>query len=117
MLRKAEFFTGYNSSGYPELSWHGEKAWNLDRSQPFLTFGFMYSEPAKDFGTNEDCFIYCGVNSHWEEHTLELPIIPDGMQWRIVAYTGDAQNEREGQVCKDKINLMPRSLMLLIGKR
>lgn len=117
VLRKAEFFTGYNSSGYPELSWHGEKAWNLDRSRPFLTFGFMYSEPAKDFGVSEDCFIYCGVNSHWEEHTLELPIIPAGMEWRIVVYTGDTKNERQHQICRDKINLMPRSLMLLIGKR
>ena len=77
---------------------------------PFLVFGFMYAEPKKDFGTERDCFIYCGVNSHWEEHTMELPILPGGMR----AYTGD--NEYEPQVIQGRqIRLMSRSLMVLIG--
>lgn len=117
VLRKADYFTGYNSSGYPELSWHGERAWNLDTSRPFLTFGFMYAEPAQDFRTEKDCFIYCGVNAHWEEHQLELPIIPEGMNWKIIAYTGDPDGKQKGWICYDHILLMPRSLMLLIGSR
>lgn len=117
VLRKADFFTGYNSSGYPELSWHGERAWELDMSGPFLTFGFMYAEPAADFGTAKDCFIYCGVNAHWEEHALELPVIPEGMAWRIVAYSGDPDLSRKGEICTEKVVLMPRSLMLLAGSR
>lgn len=116
VLRKSDFFTGYNSSGYPELSWHGEHAWNLDVSHPFLTFGFMYAEPAQDFGTERDCFIYCGVNSHWEEHQLELPIIPEKMNWKIVSYTGDPQNRQKETVCHQHITLMPRSLMILIAE-
>ena len=115
VLRKDTFFSGYNSSGYPELSWHGEKAWNLDSSNPFLTFAFLYAEPAADFKTDRDYFIYCAVNAHWEEHTMELPIIPEGMEWHIVAYTGDTSNQSTGEVCREKIRLMPRSLMLLLG--
>ena len=115
VLRKSDYFTGYNSSGYPELSWHGENAWEFDRSQPFLTFAFMYSEPAADFGTDKDSFIYCAVNAHWEEHTFALPIIPEGMQWRIAAYTGDPEDKCAGNICCDNVHIMPRSIMLLIG--
>ena len=32
--------------------------------EPFLCFGFMYSEPAADYGTEKDSFIYCGINEH-----------------------------------------------------
>jgi glycogen operon protein len=81
---------------------------------PFLVFGFMYAEPKKDFGTERDCFIYCGVNSHWEEHTLELPILPAGMRWHKIAYTGE--NVYEQHVIPGRqIRLMSRSLMGLIG--
>ena len=115
VIRKADYFTGYNSSGYPELSWHGETPWNFDRYSPFLTFAFMYSEPAVDFGTEGDSFIYCAVNAHWEEHTFTLPIIPAGMEWRTALYSGDPENGREGEVCRDGVTLMPRSVMILIG--
>ena len=115
VLRKGDYFSGYNSSGYPELSWHSETPWKFDRSRPFLTFAFMYSEPAADFGTKKDCFIYCAVNSHWEEHTFGLPIIPEGMEWRIIAYTGDPKNKCKGNVCRDNVKLMPRSIMVLVG--
>lgn len=113
VIKKDDFYIGNNSSGYPELSWHGEKAWNIDINSPFLTFGFMYSEPAADFGTENDCFIYCAVNSHWEEHTLELPIIPEGMNWKIYAYTGDPENKCSGDICYNDVKLMPRSVMVL----
>ena len=75
----------------------------------------MYAEPAKDFGTEKDCFIYCGVNAYWEEKTLELPVIPAGMEWRIAAYTGDPEMQYTGNVCIGNIRVMPRSVMVLIG--
>ncbi|MCF0132836.1 MAG: glycogen debranching enzyme [Blautia sp.] len=115
VIRRPDFYNGCNSSGYPEMSWHGEKAWKLDRSKAALVFGFMYSEPAKDFHTKEDAFIYCGVNAHWEAHTLELPIIPEGMNWRIVTYTGDPENSCRGEIKRDSVTLMPRSLIVLLG--
>lgn len=48
VLRRSDFFCGENSTGYPELSFHGEKPWELDTSNPLLTFGFMYAEGAAD---------------------------------------------------------------------
>ncbi len=114
ILRRTDFFTGTNSTGYPELSFHGEKPWQLDMYSPFLTFGFMYAESAADYDVPADSFIYCAVNAHWEPHTLELPIIPAGMEWHVVAYTGDAA--LDGSSSDGTAELMPRSLMLLIAQ-
>ena len=117
-VRGNRFFTGHNSSGYPELSWHGTKPWEFDRYSPFLTFGFMFAEPKADFGTKKDSFIYTGVNAYWEPQTMELPIIPEGMKWRVVVYTGDPAGKMKGKIIKDgKIELMPRSLMIVIGSK
>ena len=77
----------------------------------------MYSEPAKDFGTEKDCFIYCGVNAHWESHTLELPIIPEGMHWKVLTYTGDPEDRLPGTVIEGDFCLMPRSLVILVAER
>lgn len=115
VLRKDSFDTGNNSSGYPELSWHGEKAWNIDTNGSFLNFGFMYVEPQADFGTEKDSFIYCAVNAHWEDHSFELPIIPEGMKWKIFAYTGDPDDRCCGNECFENVTLMQRSVMILVG--
>ena len=75
----------------------------------------MYSETVKDHGADRDCFIYCGVNTYWEDRDIELPIIPEHMQWYREAYTFDDEPE-EKIVSGRNIHLAPRSLMLLIGK-
>ncbi len=116
VLRKRDFFTGHNSSGYPELSFHGEQAWFLNMWSPFLTFGFLYAEPAADFKTAEDSFIYCGVNAHWETHKLQLPILPPGMSWKVYASSADEPINVD-ELSTSYITLSPRSLTVLVGSR
>ncbi|MBP5362801.1 MAG: glycogen debranching protein GlgX [Ruminococcus sp.] len=115
VLRRTDFYTGMNSTGYPELSFHGENPWSIDVTTPFLTFGFMYTESAKDYDVDEDSFIYCAVNAHWEKHIIGLPIIPKGMKWNVIAYSAD--DKHTGLNVKDYVDLTPRSIMLLIGKK
>ena len=115
VLRRPDFFSGYNSSGYPELSFHGTEPWSLNRNSPFHTFAFMYAEPAADFGTEQDCFIYCAVNTYWEQRFMRLPIIPEGMVWTVLTYTGD--DTLSGSTASDGISLMARSSAVLIGQR
>jgi len=55
---------------------------------PFLTFALMYSEAAADTGAEEDCFIYCAFNAHWEEHTFTLPVIPLLLSVFVSAFSG-----------------------------
>ena len=59
----------------------------------------------------------CGVNAHWEGHTLELPIIPEGMQWRVMTYTGDPEEKLPGTVIEGNFHLMPRSLVILVAEK
>lgn len=88
----------------------------MDTESPFLCFGFLYAEPAAEFGTEQDTFIYCAVNAFWEEKEFGLPLIPQGKEWEIVAYTGDPEDRRAGERVPDKVVLMPRSLMVLVGR-
>lgn len=115
VLRRSDFFTDVNSTGYPELSFHGVNPWALNTSEPFLTFGFMYAESALDYDVDKDTFIYCAVNAHWEPHTIKLPVVPEGMEWKIIAYTGDASMDDKN--ANAQVDLMPRSLMLLAAQK
>ena len=115
VLRSQSFYTGENETGYPELSFHGYKAWNLNMYEPFLTFGFLYTEPAAKYKTKHDSFIYCGVNAHWEEHTLELPVIPKGYEWCRYLYSAD-EKHNDHPVESGSITLMPRSSMVVIAE-
>ncbi|MBR4543977.1 MAG: glycogen debranching protein GlgX [Lachnospiraceae bacterium] len=118
VLRRSDYYTGQNSSGYPELSFHGTRPWDFDENAPFLSFGFMYAEPAADYGTDEDAFIYCAVNAYWEDMTFSFPDIPDGMKWEVVAYSGGGKKAgKDVGAAEGTVKLMPRSLMLLIGHR
>ena len=116
VLRRKQFYVDTNSSGYPELSFHGQRAWEFDATRPFHTFGFMFAETALDHGAKEDCFIYCGVNTYWEERAMELPVIPDGMSWHKVVYTADATLD-ECPVAERTVTLASRSLMVLVGRK
>ena len=115
VIRRKDFYMGMNSSGYPELSFHSEKAWELNKESPFHTFGFMYAETVKEHNADYDCFIYCGVNTFWEERSLELPKLPENMQWHKIAYTADKVLKEEKND-ENHIVLSPRSLMLLVAK-
>ncbi len=106
---------GVNETGYPEMSFHGEMAWQLDISNPFYTFGFMFAQPGQRYGMQSDSYIYCGVNAFWEERTMELPIVPAGYSWRKYAYTADATHDAHEEVA-GSFTLAPRSLVVLVAE-
>ncbi|HIT90138.1 MAG TPA: hypothetical protein IAC41_06950, partial [Candidatus Merdenecus merdavium] len=66
--------------GYPEISYHTDKAWfgGLDENNHFV--GVMY---CGDYGVDEqgcaDDFIYIAYNMHWEDHSFALPKLPNKM--------------------------------------
>ncbi len=109
VITSPHHYTGYNSSGYPELSFHGTSPWNIDINAPLLSFGFMYAQTKAEHGRDE--FIYCAVNSYWEEKEFELPILPEGFEWKKKEYTG-----KKAVKTGDKILLEARSLMILVGR-
>ena len=113
-IRNPTLYTGVNETGYPELSYHGERAFYLDMNAPFHTCGFMYAQHGTEQDPEKDAFVYCGVNAYWESRTLELPTIPEGLTWHKYAYTADLVHEDRPEVT-GSVTLGPRSVYVLVS--
>lgn len=121
VLRNPNFDRGCNSTGYPEMSWHGVNAWHIENNCDTLTLAVMYVEDKEKYGTYEDTFIYMAMNMHWEMHGFELPLLPLGKCWSIVANTGVEQDISEigkEAVIENQCEVMvgPRSIIIAIGQ-
>ena len=119
VLLGSRYDFGENGTGYPELSFHGTKPWEIDESAPNLSFGYMFAEDHKKYKTKKDCYIYVAVNAHWEEHEYELPVVPDGFKWCLSCqssgYTTEPGKEKPLENGM-RITLRPRSSAVLIAK-
>ena len=120
VLRGKDFDFGYNGTGYPELSFHGLRPWELDEKASALCFAYLYAEDRRKYSLREDSFLYIMVNAHWEAHTFMLPVIPAGMAWYLSFDTGQNafQSGSEKKLAfYDSIPVQPRSIIVLTGKR
>ena len=120
VLRDDSHDFGKNSTGYPGLSFHGTKAWDIGMDSPGHAFAYLYAEDHTKYGTEKDCFIYVAVNAHWEEHEYELPGLPEGYGWYLAFYSnGESYDSGGEKVLKDArtVSLTPRSSAVLIGKK
>ncbi|MCD8338257.1 MAG: hypothetical protein LUD18_13515 [Lachnospiraceae bacterium] len=73
----------YRSTGYPDLSYHSERAWYGDVRHSSLHMGCMYSGRY----AGEQSFLYIAWNFHWEEQQFALPLLPDKCFWYRVMDT------------------------------
>ena len=68
------------------MSLHGERAWYLSYENTSRLLGMMYygayAREKEDLEAAEDDFIYIGYNFHWENRSLALPNLPEGMCWK-----------------------------------
>ncbi|MFJ6654801.1 glycogen debranching protein GlgX [Streptomyces sp. NPDC091377] len=89
VLRGAAHPTGTDQvgSGYPDLSWHGVRAWSPDWSSHCRVLALMRCGRHAQGGRVRDDHVYVAVNAHWEPHELELPQLPEGQSWRLFADT------------------------------
>ena len=83
--------------------------------------GVLFS--ARNAADSDDEFHYLGVNAHWEEAEVELPVLPDGFMYRIVVDTGaktgsdHGENVDQGPLGDGMLTLAPRSVVLLASVR
>jgi isoamylase len=126
VLRSAHHFrnTDYVGSGYPDISWHGVKAWMADWSGYSRTLAFMLCGRHARGGAVTDDYLHVIMNMHWEGCQFELPGLPQGMTWRVFANTGAHAPEdiwRPGiePVLGDQREFLmgPRSVAILVGRR
>lgn len=88
-LRSDRHFTHQDlvGSGYPDISWHGTRAWTPDWSEHVLTLAFMLCGEHAANGSRPDDYIYVAVNMYWEDQVFEVPALPQGMHWHVFANT------------------------------
>lgn len=112
------------SCGYPDLSYHGEQAWQPGFENYNHHFAMLYCNyyegkdvtllPRRMRGGE---FVYLAFNMHWISHTFSLPLLPNGFQWEIAICSKDdvalevLPEQKLANVC-----LPARSMVLISGK-
>jgi len=112
VLRSDDFFDGKNATDYPEFSLHGEQPWQMDATQPTLTFGFMFVEEKEKYKQKTDNFIYVAVNAHWEPRTFHLPTVPEGKRWKPLISSNIEEVVQNDDM---SINVADRSMVILLA--
>ena len=100
-------------SGIPQISYHGEDAWQMPAGRASRQLGVFYHEECteKDF--------YIAYNMHWLSHSFALPSLPKGMEWVCIAGTKEGVlDENEAVPVKDKkVQLEERTIKVFVGRQ
>ena len=100
-------------SGIPQISYHGEDAWQMPAGRASRQLGVFYHEESteKDF--------YIAYNMHWLSHSFALPSLPKGMEWVCIAGTKEGVlDEKEAVPVKDKkVQLEERTIKVFVGRQ
>ncbi len=118
VLRARNFDDGKNGTGLPELSFRSPDARKLDKDAHCLTFAVMYAEDHAKYGTERDAFLYIMINAHWEEHDFALPVLPGGIEWKLVCDSKGVffpAGEETPLIVPSRFTLGPRESAVLIG--
>ena len=123
VLRNCTFDKGYNKTGYPELSWHGEEPWNLKNVDNTLWFAIMLAEEKEKYNVECDSYIYIAINMHWESHGFTLPDIPRDKKWYMFSNTNFDEKinnfeQKEDILLENQKNILvsERSIIILVGR-
>lgn len=106
----------YKSTGFPDVSYHGENAWYSDFSAYSRHIGIMYGDA---YAEKEKNPIYVAYNQHWVEHKFGLPYLSKGKQWKVIFDTSAEEIfAPEGRkILKQKeITLSGRTICVLEGR-
>ncbi len=114
----------YVGSGYPDISWHGPDAWNVDWSnENNHTLAFLLDGKHAKEGTVHDDTIYVAMNSYWDAVWFHPPQLPFGMRWHVAANTAmpspqDISPVGEEPVLGDQTSILlgGRSVVVLVGR-
>ncbi len=123
ILRQNHFLNQDNGgSGYPDISFHGIRAWNPDFADYSRTLAFMLCGKQAD-EASEDDYIYVAMNVHWDTYCFEIPSLPPSIQWHVFVNTGLTSPDdswEPGSEAKlenqHSIIVGSRSVVILVGK-
>ncbi len=114
----------YKACGYPDISYHGVKAWYPEFENFRRQLGILYcGSYAKREDGSQDDFIFVLYNMHWDRHTFGLPNLPKNFRWHVAADTAKAdvngfyETGAEPILEDQKVYLVEgRSIAVLLGK-
>lgn len=100
------------SCGVPDVSYHGESAWQVPAEISSRQLGVYYcGECAND----EDCFI--AYNMHWIKHSFALPSLNKGKQWyRVLSTLEGLLDEPVLVENKKEVMVDERTIIFFIGR-
>ena len=123
VLRNRDHLRNYDyvGSGYPDISWHGTRAWQPDWSEGSRIIAFMLCGKHAASGTVQDNYIYVAANMFWDALPFELPGLPQGMQWHVFANTDatpDCFAPASEPVLENQLECLVggRAVVILVGK-
>ena len=110
----------YLAKGCPDVSVHGERAWYHGGDNTARLAGIMYNGAyAETEDGKTDDMLYVAYNFHWENRSLALPNLPNGMVWKKIADTGRDFPEtffcEEEKSYKKSVEAAPRTIVILKG--
>lgn len=114
-LRQEEELKGLDRTacGVPDVSYHGESAWQIKSEVSSRQLGVLYSGSGVG---GADCFI--AYNMHWIPHSYALPSPGKGKVWRLAADTQEgvlgALSTLENQ---KSLELPERSIAILVSEQ
>ena len=123
-MKKEPRVMDYKTLGYPDLSYHTQRAWFARFKDNAQYLGVMYCGAyAKTPEGESDDFIYIAYNMHWQIHEFGLPHLPEGKNWYLAADTGMKMGTgfypaEEQPLVKAEITIQvsPRTILILEGK-
>lgn len=98
--------------GIPDVSYHGESAWQRPTEVASRQLGVMYSGI---YAKDEDCFI--AYNMHWMAHSFALPSLPKKRKWYQAVHTGSQKMDGLQLIENQKeVILKERTIIIFIGR-
>lgn len=100
--------------GVPDVSYHGENAWQVPNEIASRQLGVFYSGATK--GEKD---LYIAYNMHWEDHTFALPSLSKGKRWKKIFTTMVPEGflENKGEICQErKAVIEARSIAVFTGE-
>ena len=98
------------SCGLPDVSYHGENAWQIPQNVASRQLGVYYHGE----GENGECFI--AYNMHWTEHRFALPALPQKKKWyRIFSTEEELSGELLEENQKETI-VNERTIVMFLGR-
>lgn len=106
----------HRSLGYPDISYHGQRAWYGDLEPSSRQVGIMYYEGyGQESGRDGQGFIYLACNLYWEQQRLALPNIPEEMGWSVALKTCGGEEQDELQFEEDHVLVPARTIAVLVA--